>query len=408
VTTQPDAPSLAAERAGPLSGVRVLDLSRMLAGPYCGALLADLGAEVIKIEVPGHGDDARHIGPFRNGESIYFDILNRRKQSVTMNLKDADARSLLLRLAGRSQVLLENFRPGVTEHLGIDYAAVSAASPAIVYASISGYGQSGPMALFPAYDLIVQAASGLMSVTGHPDGPPTKVGESIGDITAGVFAALGIVTALLEATRTGRGTHLDISMLESLLALEVTVQSQYDVSGVAPSRVGNRHPVSTPFGVYQAADGEVILAAANDTLFARVAELIERPEMAADPRYATDALRTEHETEVRAAIEAWTSGRTVVEVVGAAERRGVPTSPILDYGQAVALEQVTARHALVHFDHPIAGSVDYVGQPVRFSSYSPIEPVPSPPLGADTDAVLTGLLGVAEEELAALHARGAL
>jgi CoA:oxalate CoA-transferase len=264
------------------------------------------------------------------------------------------------------------------------------------------------MSLFPAYDLIVQAASGLMSVTGHPDGPPTKVGESIGDIAAGVFAALGIVTALLDATRTGRGTHLDVSMLESLLALEVTVQSQYDVSGVAPSRVGNRHPVSTPFGVYQAADGEVILAAANDTLFARVAELIERPEMATDPRYATDALRTEHEADVRGAIEAWTSGRPVAEVVAEAERRGVPTSPILDYSQAVASEQVAARHALVHFDHPVAGSVDYFGQPVRFSSHSPIEPVPSPPLGADTDTVLTELLGVSSEELAALHARGAL
>ena len=404
----PEAASAPAAGAGPLSGVRVLDLSRMLAGPYCGSLLADLGAEVIKIEVPGHGDDARHIGPFRNGESIYFDILNRRKQSVTMNLKDAGARGLLLRLAGRSQVLLENFRPGVTEHLGIDYASVSAASPGIVYASISGYGQSGPMSLFPAYDLIVQAASGLMSVTGHPDGPPTKVGESIGDLTAGVFAAFGIVTALLEAARTGRGAHLDVSMLESLLALEVTVQSQYDVTGVAPARVGNRHPVSTPFGVYQAADGQVILAAANDALFARVAELIERPEMAVDRRYVTDALRTEHEAEVRGAIEGWTSGRTVAEVVGAAERRGVPTSPILDYGQAVASEQVAARHALLHFDHPVAGSVDYIGQPVRFSSHSPIEPVPSPPLGADTDSVLTELLEVPAEDLAALHARGAL
>ncbi|MGD1052394.1 MAG: CoA transferase [Candidatus Dormibacteria bacterium] len=393
---------------GPLHGVRVLDLSRMLAGPYCGALLADLGAEVIKIEVPGHGDDARHIGPFRNGESVYFDILNRRKQSVTLNLKDAGARQLLLRLAGRSQVLLENFRPGVTEHLGIDYAAVAAASPGIVYASISGYGQSGPMSLFPAYDLIVQAASGLMSVTGHPDGPPTKVGESIGDITAGVFAALGIVTALLEAARTARGTHLDISMLESLLALEVTVQSQYDVSGVAPARVGNRHPVSTPFGVYRASDGEVILAAANDPLFARVAELIGRPELATDPRYSSDALRTEHEAEVRAAIEGWTSGRTVAEIVAAAEARGVPTSAILDYAQAVASEQVTARNAVVHFDHPVAGSVDYVGQPVRFSSHPPIEPEPSPGLGADTDSVLTDLLGVEAEELAALRARGAI
>jgi len=206
---RPGAPALAGT-AGPLGGVRVLDLSRMLAGPFCAALLADLGAEVIKIEIPGRGDDARDIGPFKGGESVYFDILNRRKKSVTMNLRDADARRLFVSLASRSQVVLENFRPGVTGHLGIDYAALSAHNPALVYASISGFGQDGPMAFFPAYDLIVQAASGLMSVTGQPEGPPTKVGESIGDLVAGVYAALGIVTALHEAGRTGRGAHLDV------------------------------------------------------------------------------------------------------------------------------------------------------------------------------------------------------
>jgi len=365
----------------------------VLAGPYCSALLGDLGAEIIKIEMPGRGDDTREIGPFRNTESLYFEILNRRKKSVTLNFKDPDATRLFLDLAARSDVVLENFRPGVTGHLGIDYATVAQVNPQVVYASISGFGQSGPMARFPAYDLIIQAASGLMSLTGLPDGPPTKVGESIGDLSAGVFAAFAITTALFDATRTGKGAYLDVSMLECLLSLEVTAQCQYDVTGMPPPRVGNRHPVSTPFGAYAAMDGFVILAAANDELFVRVTQLIERPDMAEDPRYASDELRTQHEPEVRAAIEAWTTQRSVAEVVIAAERCGVPTSAISDFAEALASEQVAARGTLSHFTHPIAGTVEYVGQPVHFSSQVPAEPVASPALGADTDAVLSELLG---------------
>ncbi|MGD1011435.1 MAG: CoA transferase [Acidimicrobiales bacterium] len=392
----------------PLSGVRVLDLSRVLAGPYCSALLADLGAEIIKIEMPGRGDDTREIGPFRGSESIYFQILNRRKKSVTLNFKDPDGTRLLLELAAHCDVILENFRPGVTEHLGIDYATVVRANPKIVYASISGYGQSGPMASYPAYDIIVQAASGLMSITGFPDGPPTKVGESIGDLTAGVFAAFAISTALYDAARTGQGAHLDVSMLECLLSLEVTAESVYNATGTAPGRVGNRHPVSTPFGAYEAMDGFVILAAANDELFARVARLIDKPDMVGDPRYATDELRTEHEPEVRAAIEAWTKQRSVADVVRSAQDAGVPTSAISDLAQALASEQLAARGALSHFTHRVAGNVQYVGQPVRFSSQVPTAPVAGPTLGADTDAVLGELLGTSAEELSALHARGAL
>jgi len=407
-TTETDGDRTQDSARGPLSGFRVLDLSRMLAGPYCAALLADLGAEVIKIEMPVRGDDARSIGPFRNGESIYFDILNRRKKSVTLNFKSQSARQLFFHIVQHSDVVVENFRPGVTTNLGIDYDAVAAVNPRIVYASISGFGQSGPMAFYPAYDLIVQAASGLMSVTGFPDGPPTKVGESIGDLAAGVFAALAISTALVDVGHTGKGTHLDVSMLECLLALEVTIQSEYDASGVAPPRVGNRHPVSTPFGVYAAKDGFVVLAAANNAIFERVAELIDRPEMAHDPEYATDELRTEHEPDIRRAIEAWAANRTVTEVVAEAEHLGVPTSPISDFADAVSSEHVRARGAMSKFEHPAAGTISYVGQPVRFSGYRTLQPVPSPILGNDTDEVLSALAGVSSEQLSELHREGAL
>jgi CoA:oxalate CoA-transferase len=370
--------------------------------------LADLGAEVIKIEVPSHGDDTRGLGPFRNGESLYFSILNRRKKSVTLNLKDDEARRIFLELASKSHVVLENFRPGVVERLGIGYPAVAQVNSRIVYASISGFGQTGPLALLPAYDLIIQAASGLMSLTGEPDGPPMKVGESIADLSAGVFGAFAIATALYDVSRTGQGAHLDVSMLECLLSLEVTAQSQYDVTGTPPQRVGNRHPISTPFGAYAAKDGFVILAAANDQLFANVAALIERDDMVGDSRFSSDTLRTQHEPEVREAIESWTSQRLVSEVVLAAGRMGVPASPISDLGEALESEQVGARGALRTFVHPRAGSVAYIGQPVHFSSHERAEPVTSPDLGADTEVVLTEVLGLSAERIASLHERGVL
>ena len=388
----------------PLTGVRILDLSRVLAGPYCTALLADLGAEVIKVELPQHGDDSRHIGPFRGKESVYFAQLNRNKRSVTLNLRDERGRRLLLDLARRSDVLVENFRPGVTERLGIDYTAVHAVNRGLVYASISGFGQTGPMAQQPAYDLLTQAASGLMSITGSAEGPPTKVGESIADLNAAVFAAWGICAALFDTRRTGEGTHLDVSMFDCLVALEVTALSEYQVTGVAPQRVGNRHPVSTPFGTYQAADGLVVLAAANNDLFAKVAWLIERPELAADPDYRTDEARTRNEPALRAAIEAWTGGRTVAEVVRLATREGVPASPILDLEQAVTSDQAVARGLVSSFEHPTAGRIAYVPQPVRFGSDRAGDPRPSPALGEHTDTVLADVLQLGLEEIASLRA----
>ena len=398
----------AAASTGPLAGVRVLDCTRVLAGPYCTALLADLGAEVIKVESPALGDDARSLGPFRDGESVYFSILNRSKRSVTLDLKHVEAQGVLLDLAEQADVFIENFRPGVAERLGIGHEAVMARNPRLVYASISGFGQSGPMAQLPAYDLVIQAASGLMSLTGQPDGEPTKVGESIGDLVAGLYAAFAITTALRAVERTGRGDYLDVAMLDCLMSLEVTAQSQLAATGVAPGRVGNRHPLSTPFGTYRALDGHVVIAAANDDVFARVATMVEDAALLGDERFATDESRTRHEALLRARIEAWTGTRSVDEAVTRARELGVPCSGIADLAEAMASEQLAARGSVTTMHHPDLGDVAYVGQPVRFASFEPGGPAPSPRLGGDTADVLSEVLGRSADEIAHLQRVGAV
>ena len=392
----------------PLAGVRVLDLTRVLAGPFCTALLADLGAEVIKIESPVAGDDARSLGPFRDGSSVYFSILNRGKQSVTLDLKHPDAREVLLELAERADVFIENFRPGVAQRLGVGHEAVMARNPRLVYASISGFGQSGPMSQLPAYDLVIQAASGLMSLTGEPDGEPMKVGESVGDLVAGLYAAFAVTTALRNVERTGRGDYLDVAMLDCLMSLEVTAQSQLAASGVAPGRVGNRHPLSAPFATYRARDGLVVIAAANGDVFARVAIMVERVDIVEDRRFADDESRMAHDAQMREMIEAWTMTRTVEEVVSRAHEIGVPASGIADLGEAMANAQLVERGSVSTMHDPVLGAVSFIGQPVRFASHVPDTVEPSPALGRDTRRILATLLGRTPGEIDRLAATGAL
>lgn len=390
-----------------LTGVRVLDLSRVLAGPYCTALFADLGAEVVKVEPPG-GDDARHLGPFKAGESVYFALNNRAKKSLCLDLKAAGGRELLHRLVQRADVVVENFRPGVAQRLGVDYERLSALNPRLIYLSISGFGQIGPLAHRPAYDLIVQAMSGLMSVTGWPDGPPTRVGESLGDLAAGLFGAWAIAVALFARERTGHGQYLDVAMFDSLFALEVTSLARYIATQQAPSRVGNRHPVSTPFDTYRASDGLVVIAVANDALFRRLGELMRRPDLATDERFESDANRTEHEPFVREAIESWTRGQSVAEVCAACEAAGIPVAPIWDVAQAAASDHVRARGLLRTLRHPLFGEMEFPTQPVRFSGTSPDPPRAEPRLGEDSANVLTGWLHLTPEEIAALERTGVI
>lgn len=349
----------------PLDGIRVIDLSRVLAGPYCTALLSDAGADVVKIESE-HGEDSRHLGPFRDGESIYFNVLNRGKRSVALNLKNDEDREALLTLIETADVVVENFRPGVTKRLGIDYEAARARNPRIVYASISGFGQDGPMSGAAAYDLVVQALSGIMSITGSEESGPTRLGESFGDLVAGLFASWGISTALLSARASGLGQHLDVAMFDSMLAMLPTAHSQLQSTGLTPPRVGNRHPVSTPFDTYKADDGLFVLAVASQSGFEKLAQTMNRVDLIADPRFADDTARTENEPALRKEIENWAAGKTVADVVGILGDAGLAGSEIWDVQQALTSAQAEYRGVVESFEHPVAGKISYVRQPVVF------------------------------------------
>jgi CoA:oxalate CoA-transferase len=349
----------------PLSGIRVLDFTRVLAGPYCTALLADLGADVIKVEPPA-GDDYRHIGPFVGSESALFLAVNRGKRSIVLDLADAQDLAVALALARKADVVVENFRPGVADKLGIGWDALAALNPSLVYASISGFGQTGPLSKRPAYDIIVQALSGIMAVTGEADGPPTLIGESIGDVVAALFGSWSIMAALVERGRTGRGRRLDVAMLDTMIAMQPLVVARYLASGVAPVRVGNRHPLSTPFGVFRAGDRSFVLAVLNDKLFAALMEVIGAPAAASDPRFATDALRSASEPALRAIIERWSMRRTAAEAVATLAAAGVPAAEIETIAQALGSEQAALRDPLQQMTHPVLGAIRTLEQPVRF------------------------------------------
>lgn len=355
---------------GPLAGVTVVDLTRVLAGPYCTMVLSDLGARIIKVERPGTGDDARHIGPYVDGTSAYFASLNRGKESVALDLRDDADRARFERLLATADVLVENFRAGTMEGLGYGWDDLHPTYPQLVYAAVSGFGHSGPYAGRPAYDMVVQGMGGIMSLTGHPGGPPTRVGTSIGDITAGLFTAIGINAALLHRTTTGEAVKVDVSMLDCQVAILENAIARYAATGVAPGPLGARHPSITPFGAFPAADGHLILAAGNDRLFGALCRAVDRPALATDPRFATNALRTTHERELSAELGAALASRGVAEwltVLGAAD---VPCGPINDVAQVLADPQVLARNMVVSVE---GSTLRIAGNPIKLSGF------PDPP-----------------------------
>jgi CoA:oxalate CoA-transferase len=363
----------------PLNGIRVLDLSRVLAGPYCTALLADLGAEIIKLEPPA-GDDYRHIGPFRDGESALFTLNNRGKKSLALDLKKPSHLKLAQELAARVDVVVENFRPGVAARLGLGAEALRTANPRLIYCSISGFGQEGPFTDLPAYDLVVQAMSGLMASTGEEGGAPLKTGES--------FASWSIMAALVQRNATGQGATLDVAMYDALFSMLTTSHAQYLYDGVMPGRVGNRHPLSTPFGCFATSDGQVVIAVLNGGQFQRLAALIGKPEIADDPRFASDSSRTQNEPALRALIEQWSGTLTTEEAVAALSAQGLPTAPIWDIAQAAGNEHAARRGLVSELPHPVLGQAPTVGQPVRFDGVKPVSPTSAPRLGGDIEAVL--------------------
>ncbi len=391
----------------PLEGLRVLDFTRVLAGPLATALLADLGAEVIKVEPP-QGDDYRAIGPMRNGESALFSVMNRNKKSLVLDLKQPQAALLVEALVEKVDVVVENFRPGVADRLGIGYERLAARNPGLVYVSVSGFGQTGPYAGRPAYDVIVQAMSGIMEATGDPQGPPTLVGEAISDVVAGLFASWAILAAVHQTQRTGQGQQVDVAMFDTTLSCLVTALARYLVTGTPARRVGNRHPLSAPFGVYQARDGHFALAVLNLKLFQALANAIGQPAMGQDDSLASDAQRSAREPELRAVIEAWAADHSVDEVVAIIEQAGVPVAPIWNIAQALESPQALARNLLQPVDDERLPGLRLPVQPVRFGGAAPSQPTRAPALGEHTDDLLVSLLGLGLGQLSELKAGGVL
>lgn len=388
-----------------LQGIRVLDFSRVLAGPYCTAMLADLGAEVIKVEPPA-GDDQRYMGRMVSGESTNFVLNNRGKKSIRLDMKKAEGRQLAHALVAHCDIVVENFKPGVAAKLGIGYEAMKAIKSDIVYCSISGFGQNGPDSSRASYDVVAQAMSGLMSVTGERDGPPTLIGESVGDICAGMFASWAIMAALFDRQRSGQGRYIDVAMFDSLLSIQPTALAQYMCGGAVPTRVGNRHPMSSPFGAYEARDGYIVIAAANDKLFQAVANVIGQPGLPGDTRFASDTDRSRNDAELRPFIEAWSKHVSVSEAVKALTDLGVPAAPIQDIQQALDSEQAQARGVRTDVVHPVLGNYAVVQQPVHFSGMQRNQTSSAPMLGAHTDEVLSALLQLSPEQIEALRSQG--
>lgn len=390
----------------PLAGVRVVDFSRVLAGPFCTALLGDLGADIIKIEPPA-GDDYRSVGPFADGESGLFAAMNRNKQSIVIDLKTDAGRELAQSLSVGADVVVENFRPGVAEKLGIGYAQLSERNPSLVYASVSGFGQTGPESYRPAYDIILQAMCGLMDATGSPDGTPTLVGESVSDVVSGLFASWGVLAALLAREKTGKGTHVDVSMFDATLSLSATLVARFAATGLAPKRVGNRHPSSAPFGAYRAADGFYVVAVLNNKLFETFAHAIGQPHLAADPRYASDDSRCRNEADLRASIEAWSSHHTVEQVNRILGAAGIPVAPIRNVQQALESDHAAFRGLLTEAPRHGRASIRLPSQPVKFSAYDANRMTAAPALGEHTERVLQAM-GLSDERIGELRANGAL
>jgi len=354
---------------GPLSGVVVLDLTRVLAGPYCTMLLSDLGARVIKVERPGAGDDAREIGPFVGDRSAYFMSLNRGKQSIALDLKSEPDREIFEELLAMSDVLVENFRAGAMERLGYGWDDLRVRHPTLIYAAASGFGHSGPYSHRPAYDMVVQGMGGIMSLTGEPGGAPTRVGTSVGDLTAGLFTAIGVTTALYHRAQTGEGQKIDVAMLDCQVAILENAIARYQATGDVPGPIGSRHPSITPFGAFATADGFVVIAAGNDGLFGALCDCLERPGLARRPEFASNAARTEHADALKDEIEGSLGRHGSTHWLALLEAAGVPCGPINDVAQVLEDPQVRARNMVVEIEEAGSESLQIAGNPIKLSGF---------------------------------------
>jgi crotonobetainyl-CoA:carnitine CoA-transferase CaiB-like acyl-CoA transferase len=402
--------------AGPLQGVRVLDLSRVLAGPWAGQNLADLGAEVIKVERPKVGDDSRAFGPpwvkdaqgRDTKDSAYFTSANRGKKSVTVNLQQAEGQALVRELAAKSDVLIENYKFGDLARYGLGYENLQTINPRLIYCSVTGFGQTGPYRERPGYDFMIQGMGGMMSVTGEPDGGPQRAGVPIADIITGMYASIAICAALAHRATSGKGQHLDLALLDSQIALLAYQNTNYFATGKPPQRIGNLHPNIVPYQPFRASDGEVILACGNDNLYRKFCEVAGCPELARDARFLTNGKRVENRAELTRLLGSIFRKRTKKEWVELLDAAGVPNGPINDIAQVFAEPQVQARGVKIELEHAAAGKLPMVASPMRFSA-TPLEhKLPPPLLGEHTEVVLRGLLGKDDAEIARLRAGGVI
>ncbi|HXG09263.1 MAG TPA: CoA transferase [Gemmataceae bacterium] len=392
---------------GPLTGIRVLDASRVLAGPFCGQVLGDLGAEVIKVERPGSGDETRGWGPpFVGPLSAYYLSCNRNKRAVTLDLARPEGRELFHGLARHSDVLLENFRAASAAKLGLGPEELHAINPRLIICSISGYGRTGPLRDVPGYDFAVQAQSGLMSITGPPDGPPYKVGVAVADILTGLHAAVAVLACLHARQRSGHGYAIDLALLDCAVASQVNMVQAYLTSGVVPPRQGNAHLQIVPYQLFATADGWLVLAVGNDGQWQQFCRAAERPDLAADPRFTTNTLRVQHRDILVPLVEEVMRGRTTRDWEDRLHTAGIPHAPVWDYAQLFAHPQVQARGLRVTVRDPEGRPIDLVGTPFHIDGATLPTPSAPPALGQHTDEVLGRLLGLGPERLTELRRQG--
>ena len=384
-------------------------MSRVLAGPFCSMLLADMGADVIKLEVPGRGDDSREFPPFMEGESLYYINLNRGKRSITVNLKRPEGVKVFKKLVKKCDVLIENFSPGTMERLGLGYEVLKKENPRLIYAAISGFGQTGPYRSRPGYDIIGQAMGGLLSITGWPDTPPTRSGTAIGDILSSLFCCIGVLAALNVRERTGSGQLVDVALVDSVYAALENIPQKYFVEGKTPGRIGNRYEFIYPYDTFRARDGWVVIAIANDAIWERFLAATGLKKLGEDERFSSNMLRVDNNAALKELLEKWTSERSRDEIVALLNENRIPSCPIYDIKDASEDPHISkAREMVVNVYQPGLGNVRLQGNPIKMSETDPRPRGPAPSLGADSELILKEVLGLSDSEIKKLGESGAI
>ena len=395
------------ENRGALEGIKILDLTRVLAGPFCTMMLADMGAEVIKIEIPGKGDDTRNFGPYKNGESLYYANVNRNKKGITLNLKKPEGKELFLEMVKNADVVVENYRPGVMDKLGLGYDVLSEVNDKIIYAAVSGFGSYGPYSDRPGYDIIAQAMGGLMAISGWPGGNPTRVGNAMGDVLGGLSLTIGVLAALNGRHVTGKGQRVDVSLVDSVVASLETGTQRYFASGEIPEKLGNRYAAAYPYDSFQAKDGFFVIGCGNQKLYEILCQVMKKPELITDERFATMADRNQNHVELKEIIEQWSINFTIDEAVDTILGAGVPAAPIYDMKRLTEDEHIAnVREMFVDVHHPIIGDMKVNGCHVKLSDTKPTIKWAAPTLGQDNEEVYKSILNLSKEQLDELKNNG--